>query len=443
MGGLRDLPAPTRRLFLLALAIAIPLGLAMVARVFLVVFGLGAIALVVTIVVDWSACAGPGDFDVKRRHDPRLYLGADNAIALVVENRGRRAAQIRVRDTPPTAFRTSAIFAGGEVGAAATTEFPYTTRPANRGEFKFGDVTLRWLTPLRLLWRQRTFGLSETVSVYPNLLDVHKYDVLARRGMLVEFGTRHTRAYGRGTEFESLREYQPDDDYRRINWKATARRNQPISTLYETERSQRIIILLDLGRMMQTRVGELTRLDLAVNAALLLAYVALLRGDRVGLLAFADKIQVYLPARRGRGYFYEIVEQLYAVRAQTVESDYAAAFTRLRTDLHGRAMVALFTDLTDRETARTLARQLVPLARHHLPLCVTLRDPALDARARQLPDDGRQVYEKVVATLLVDERLTVLDELRRAGVETVDAPADRLTPATINRYLQIKERGRL
>ena len=443
MNRLRDLPAPTHRLFALALAVAIPLELRMAARLFVAIAALGALALVVTILVDWSVSTPPGDFQLERQHEPRLYLGADNAIALVVDSFGRRAIQVRLRDTPPSAFQSSSIFFGGVIDPVSTVAFPYVTRPANRGEFHFGDVTLRWLTPLGLLWRQRTFSLAETVAVYPNLLDVHKYDVLARRGMLVEFGARHARAYGRGTEFESLRDYQPDDDYRRINWKATARRHQPISTLYETERSQRIIIMLDLGRMMQTRVGELSRLDLAVNASLLLAYVALVRGDRVGLLAFADTIQVYLPARRGRGHFYNIVEQLYAVRAQTVESDYAAAFNRLRNDLHGRAMVALFTDLTDRETARTLARQLVPLARHHLPLCVTLRDPALDDRARQLPDDGRQVYEKVVATLLVDERLTVLDELRRAGVETVDAPADRLTPATINRYLQIKERGRL
>ncbi len=443
MTSLRDFPAPGPRLFAVALALTVPLLLGTVAPFFLGVATTGAIALLVTILADWSSSTQPDRLDVTRQHAPRLYLGADNSIELIVENRDRRAVRIRLRDTPPSSFRSSAIFVGGVVDAATTGRFSYVTRPATRGEFGFGDVTLRWRTPLGLLWRQRTFRLAEPVSVYPNLLDVHKYDVLARRGMLLEFGARHARIYGQGTEFESLREYQPDDDYRRINWNATARRHQPISTLHETDRSQRIIVVLDLGRMMQTRIGELSRLDLAVNAALLLAYVALVRGDRVGLLGFADSIQVYLPARRGRGHFYSIVEQLYAIRAQSVESNYAAAFARLRNDLHGRAMVALFTDLSDRETARIVARQLVPLARHHLPLCVTLRDPALDARSRQIPDSNRQVYEKVVASLLVDERLTVLDELRRAGVETVDAAADRLTPATINRYLQIKARARL
>jgi uncharacterized protein (DUF58 family) len=374
---------------------------------------------------------------------PRLYLGADNVIDVVVENRDRRPLQIVVRDTPPGTFRSSALFVRGVIPGREIAHLTYTTRPPTRGEFRFGEVVARWKTPLGLLWRQRTHPLGRSISVYPNLLDVHKYDVLTRRGLLAEVGSRQARVYGRGTEFESLREYQPDDDYRRISWKATARRHQPMTTLYETDRSQRLVVVLDLGRMMQTRIGDLSRLDHAVNAALLLAYVALVRGDRVGLLGFADTVQIYVPARRGRAHFYHIVEELYAVSAQSTESDYGAAFARLRNDLRGRALVTLFTDLSDRETARTIARQLVPLARHHLPLCVTLRDPVLDARSRQLPGDRRELYEKVIASLLIDDRLTVLDELRRSGVETVDVAADRLTPATIDRYLQIKARARL
>lgn len=443
MTRLRDVPAPTLRLFGVTLALTVPLALGVLEPFFLGLAAAGAIVLFVVVLADYSASIGPDRLDVTRQHSPRLYLGADNPVELVVENRGRRVVQIRLRDTPPWSFRSTAIFVEGEIGAATVARLGYSVRPTSRGQFAFGDVTARCRTALGLLWRQKTFLLSETVSVYPNLLDVHKYDVLARRGMLADFGPRHARIYGQGTEFESLREYQPDDDYRRIDWNATARRHQPITTLHETDRSQRIVVVLDLGRMMRTRIGDLSRLDYAINAALLLAYVALGRGDRVGFVAFADTIQVYLPPRRGRGQFYDIVERLYAVRAQTVESDYAAAFARLRNDLHGRAMITLFTDLSDLESARTIARQLVPLARHHVPLCVTLRDPVLDARSRQIPNTGRQLYEKVVASLLVDERLTVLEELRRAGVETVDAAADRLTPATINRYLQVKARARL
>jgi len=256
-------------------------------------------------------------------------------------------------------------------------------------------------------------------------------------------GLRTARLLGRGTEFESLREYQTDDDYRRINWKATARRHRPITTMYETERSQRLIVMIDLGRMMLTRVGELTKLDSAVNAALLLCYVALAHGDRVGLLSFADGVHAYTPPRRGRSHFYRIVEQLYAVRAQPVESDYALAFARLRTDLHGRALIALFTDLSDVDVANLIARNLMLLARHHLPLCVAMRDPVTQAWADVMPADGHELYAKAVATCVLEERATVLDRLRGAGVLTVDVQADQLTPATINRYLEMKARSLL
>jgi uncharacterized protein (DUF58 family) len=423
--------------------LAVPLALGTFAPFFLGIAGAGALALVAALLADYAGATSPAHLEAERRHDPRLYLGVDNPIALVVRNRSRREVFARVRDTPPPLFRSSALFSEGPVGTASEAIFRYTTRPAARGVYHFGDLVVRWRTPLGLLWRQRTFALGEDVAVYPNLLEVQKYDLLARKGMLQEMGLRAARQLGRGTEFESLRDYQPHDDFRRINWKATARRHRPITTLFETERSQRLVIMLDLGRMMLTRVGELTRLDYAVNTALLLAYVALERGDRVGLIGFGDRVGPYVRPGRGRRHFYLILDQLYAVRAQPIEPDYGGAFSRLRTDLHGRALVALFTDVGDPTSARVIARHLAALARHHLPLCAVLTDPAIEERAGLLPESGREVYEKVVASLLLDDRAAVLDELRRRGVLTVDVPADRLTPATINRYFELKERALL
>jgi uncharacterized protein (DUF58 family) len=440
---LRDLPAPTLRLFLLALLLTAPLALGELIFAFVGVAAAGLAILLAAVLADHSASARAGELEVTRQHHPRLYLGDDNPIDLVVTNRSRRMVHLRLRDTPPAFFVTGSLFQEGDAPAASSITFRYTTRPTERGQYRFGTVTLRWRSPLGLLWRQRTVPLDEEVAVYPNLFEVQKYDLLARKGMLREMGLRAARLMGRGTEFESLRDYQSDDDYRRINWKATARRHRPITTLYETERSQRLIVMLDLGRMMLTRVGDLTRLDWAVNSALLLCYVALVRGDRVGLLSFADGIHAYTPPRRGRAHFYRIVEQLYAVRSQPVESDYAAAFARLRMDLPGRSLIALFTDLSDQDVAQTIARNLMLLARHHLPLCVTLSDPSALEWAAVVPNSGHELYGKVVAGRLLEERAMVLDRLRHAGVLTVDAPADQLTPATINRYLEMKERALL
>jgi uncharacterized protein (DUF58 family) len=401
------------------------------------------LVLLAMVALDVRTSVAPRSLELTREHDPRLYLGADNLIRLVVMNRSRRGVQVRVRDTPPVSFLSSSVMLSGTATAASQVELSYTTRPVARGLYRFGVAVIRWLGPFGLLWRQRTISLNEEVPVYPNLLEVQKYDLLARRGLLQEMGLRNARYIGRGTEFESLREYQPDDDYRRINWKATARRGKPVTTQYETERSQRVIIMLDAGRMMMTRIGELTRLDTAVNSALLLCHVALKRGDRVGLLSFAEAVQGFAPPRAGRAQFHRITEQLYDVRPQPIESDYRAAFTRLRSVLHGRALVVLFTDLNDPDVARSIARYMIGLARYHLPLCATLRDPAIDSAAQASPESGRELYRRVVAGRLLEERSLVLDQLSHSGVLTVDAMADRLTPTTINRYMELKERALL
>lgn len=439
----RDLPAPTLRLFVLALLVAVPLLLGAVSAFFLGIAGALFVGLIATVIADYAAAPNAAAFQVERHHAPRLYLAYDNPIQLQVRNGSPRPASICLRDTPPVAFVSSSLFVAGAVVGKSEVTLGYTTRPTERGRYRFGGVVLRWQTPLGLLWREVHLPLDEEVPVYPNLREVDRYDLLTRRGLLRELGVRNTRALGKGTAFESLREYQTDDDFRWIDWKATARRRQPITTLYETERNQRLMIVMDLGRMMQTRVGELTRLDHAVNASLLLGYVALSRGDRVGLLSFADRIDAYAPPRSGKAHFYRIVDQLYAVRAQSVESDYTAAFNRLRHDLHGRSLIAFFTDLSDPDVARSIARQLAALSRHHLPICIALSDPVLNEKARQTPENSRELYERVVASLRLEERETILDELRRLGIATVDVPADRLAIDTINRYLEIKERALL
>lgn len=440
---LRDLPSPSVRLYVLLIAPALPLaGATLLPSLVGLAFAAMAAALVL-IIIDWRVAARSGPLELTRQHDPRLYLGADNLIRIRVENRGRRLLALRVRDTPPVSFRSSAVLLAGQAGGMDTAELTYTTRPLARGRYHFGVTVVRWPGPFGLLWCQRTVPLAEEVPVYPNLLEVQKYDLLARKGLLHELGLRNARLIGRSTEFESLREYQPDDDYRRINWKATARRGKPVTSQFETERSQRLIIMIDAGRMMMTRIGDLTRLDTAINSALLLAHVALSRGDRVGLLSFGESVSAFAPPRAGRTQFLNITEQLCDIRPQPIESAYRLAFARLRTVLHGRALVVLFTDLNDQEVARVIARYMMMLARHHLPLVCTLRDPAIDAAATRLPANGREVYQRVVAGRLLEDRALVLDQLARSGVLTVDSQADRLTPATLNRYLELKERALL
>jgi uncharacterized protein (DUF58 family) len=316
----------------------------------------------------------------------------------------------------------------------------YHVRPLRRGDYRFGRVNLRWCGPLGLVVRQGHVEAAEPVKVYPNLLDVRRYDLLLRRNRLQEMGLRHTRLFGEGTEFERLREYLPDDEFRRIEWKATARRRRPVTIEYQTERSQNVIAVLDVGRMMQSPVARMAKLDYVVNAVLLLGYVATGKGDKVGLMTFADDVPLYLSPRQGRGQFYRMLEALYAVEAQPVEPDYRRALGYLATKQRKRSLVLIFTDLTGGMSVQSLTSHVSVLARRSLPLVVTISDPEVHAAAGLRPRTSLEVYQRAAAGRLLDERRVVLDNLHRHGVLTLDVPADRLSLAVINRYLELKGR---
>ncbi len=382
-------------------------------------------------------------FDIRREHDQKLSLGADNPIKIHIRNRSNRPAAVWLRDEPPDAFNISQRLLSGEIAPRRTWEATYHVHPLRRGDYQFGNLNLRWLGPLGLAIRQGALPLTDPIKVYPNLLDVRRYDLLLRKNRLQEIGLRNTRQFGEGTEFERLREYLPDDEYRRINWKATARRHRPVTVEYQTERSQKVIALLDVGRMMQSPVAQMAKLDYVVNAVLLLGYVATGKGDKVGMMSFANDIQHYLSPRQGRGQFYRMLELLYAVEAQPVESDYRRALSYLAAKQRKRSLVVIFTDLTHGISLEGLVSHVTLLAKRSLPLVVTISDPDVVQAAHQQPEDSQSTFQRMAAAQLLEQRQITLDHLRQQGVLTLDVPANQLSIAVINRYLELKAKTML
>jgi len=399
--------------------------------------------VLILLFLDWRMAGPVSRFDARREHDSKLSLGAENLIRITVYNSDKRAAYLSIRDEPPEAFRIETRVLSGNAAAHETWEQSYHVRPIRRGDYQFGDFTLRWRGPWGLIQREGRLPAAGPVKVYPNLLDVRRYDLLVRRNRLQEMGLRRTRMFGEGTEFERLRDYLPDDEYRRINWKATARRHHPVTVEYQSERSQNVIAVLDAGRMMQSPVAEIAKLDYVVNAVLFLAYVATGKGDRVGMMTFADEVMHYLSPRQGRGQFYRILEVLYAVEPQPVEPDYRRALTYLALKQRRRSLVVIFTDLTSGMSMTTLVGQVASLARTSLPLVVTISDPDVHRAAGLRPQNSQMVYQREAAAQMLDERRVVLDTLHRQGVLTLDVPANQLSTAVINRYLELKGKMQL
>ncbi len=444
---------PTLRLLLLALGAPALLALAEFDSLFAVLAALYTSAMAGLVWLERRLSNPPEAFHVERRHDQRLSLDADNVVTVVVQHRGARDTIIQLRDEPPDEWLYPLLHdaqrpAGPPIfratlPARATQSFQYTVHPLRRGDYRFERVTLRWLGPLGLTWRQHRFDLTTPVQVYPNVIEVRKYDLLLRNNRLQDIGLRTARKFGEGREFERLRDYQPDDDYRHISWKATARRHRPITIEFESERSQTIFVAFDVGRMMSAPVGDMNRLDYVINAVLLFSYVVLGKGDRVGMMTFADQVAHYLEPKAGRAQFYRMLDWLYRVQAQPVEPDFGRALSYLKSKQRRRALVVVFTDLTGGLSMQRLAAGVIGLRPPHLPLVVTISDPALKALSERIPDNQAAAYERIVAQRLLDDRRAALQRLEMQGVLTLDVPASQLSAAIINRYLEIKARGML
>ncbi|NOK59597.1 MAG: DUF58 domain-containing protein [Chloroflexi bacterium AL-W] len=399
------------------------------------------VLVAVLVIIDYVVTVKPNELEIERINDSKLSLGANNLITVLITNRSQRKLTFLLRDEYPYQFNADATILKGELAAYDLHEARYHVRPLQRGDYTFGDTNIRYASLLRTFTRQARYPTSTSVKVYPNVLDVRKYDILARKGLLFEIGLRAARIFGTGTEFERLREYNADDEFRRINWKATARRGKPIAAEYETERSQYIMSVIDTGRLMRPPIGDLAKLDYAINTSLLLSYVATLKGDHTGLLTFADDVRTYLSPKSGKGQFYRMLEALYNVHFEPVEADYAKALAYLSLKNKRRSLIIVFTDLVTLDAAKPLIANMARLAQRHLPLCVVVSDPNITNLAHVKPDNSGAVYQRAVAEMLLDERRVVLDTLNRNGVLTLDVPADKLSVSVINKYLELKGRG--
>ena len=400
-------------------------------------------AVLVAGLADRLAAPDGRAIEIERLCEEKLSLGTENAIRLRVRNRTRSPVRITIRDEPPYLFGINGNVAKISLGPRAERELVYHVTPHVRGDFDFGDIFVRVEGPLGLAVRQHQIASAQLVKVYPNLLDIRKYDLLLRRGRALEAGMRRIRLYGRGTEFESLRDYVPDDEFRQIDWKASARRGRLTSRQYQVERSQNVVILLDAGRTMCVRIEDMTKLDYAINAALMLAYVAASGDDKVGLLTFSQRVDCFLPPAKGRAQALAIMQALYNVPLTTEEADYAGAFLYLSRRWRKRSLVVVFTDLLDPESSRQVILNLQALASTHLCMCIAVSDSNVLAAARAVPEQPSQVYEKAAAVEVLHEREQATRALERAGVIVVDSEPGALSPAVVNQYLQIKARVRL
>ncbi|MBD1914178.1 MULTISPECIES: DUF58 domain-containing protein [unclassified Leptolyngbya] len=395
---------------------------------------------------------GLGLVDVRRGRSQRLQITRDVAQKLSIGRHNpvnlhlqtthtKQPLRVQIRDHFPAQFQASSPLLKLSLPPDTEETVNYTVFPAERGEYPWGDLYIRQLGPWGLAWQEWRVPQSTKVSVYPDLMGLQELSI--RLAVQTTGNIRKTRRAGMGTEFTELREYYTGDDPRLIDWKATARRSRLLVRVLEPEQEQTVIVLLDRGRLMTAQVAGISRFNWGLNATLSLALAGLNRGDRVGVGVFDRDMQVWIPPERGQHHLTKLIERLTPLQPALLEPDYLGAITTATTQQHRRALVVMLTDLVDETASGELLLAMQRLTPRYLPFCVVLRDPAVDAIAHTPSTDISETYNRAVALDLMNQRKVALAKLKQRGVLVLDAPANQISEALVERYLQVKARNLL
>ena len=376
---------------------------------------------------------------VRRELVGQCTVGATSTVRLYLRNTSGRALRGTIVDAPPSTWAAEeAVTLHFSIPPHGRKELSYEVLPERRGTFRFSPMTLRIEGRLGLAATQVTLDVRGEVRVFPDVLGPTNYDLAARKGLLRGLGFRNVRRIGGGGEFAQLRDYVAGDPYRGVDWKSTAKKLRPITRVYQREQSQQVVICVDASRLMGTAHDHKTKLDHALSAALLMAYVALSQGDRVGVVVFAHDVLRFVPPKRGRQHYQRILRAIFDVPVAERAVDYRRLVEFLRLRIPRRALLVLVTDLLDEGEAQTLVEQATALRRKHLALCLTMRDPSLAVALT-----GPEPSLRAAAIEIERDRRVLVQRLRSAAIDVAESPLAELSVLAVNQYLKVKATGRL
>ena len=371
----------------------------------------------------------------------KLSNGDENEIRIYLENRYPFAASFRIIDEVPEQFQRRNLSFYTDSRPGENKVIKYNLKPVKRGEYHFGQLLVFASSPLGLFARRFCFEEKKMVPVYPSYLQLHQYEIMAISHRLTELGIKKVRKLGHNMEFEQIKEYVKGDDFRTINWKATARTGGLMINTYQDEKSQQVYCLIDKGRAMKMPFEGMTLLDYSINASLVLSNVAIKKDDQAGLFTFHQKVSTILPASRQRHQMSRILETLFNQKTAFKETDFSRLYASVKTRLNHRSLLLLFTNF---ETLSGMQRQLPflrKMATSHVLVVVFFENTELDELIKKPAGSLRSIYQKTIAEKYVLEKKTIARTLNNYGIYSILTTPQNLTIDTINKYLEFKARG--
>jgi len=371
----------------------------------------------------------------------KLSNGDENEIRILLENTYPFTITLTVIDEIPHQFQKRDLNFTLNLDARQSKVIQYFLRPVKRGEYSFGAVNIYARSPIGLFSKRFRYSQDALAPVYPSFIQMRKYELMAISNRLVDSGIKKIRRIGHNLEFELIKEYVSGDDFRTINWQATARKNNLMVNHYQDERSQQVYCLIDKGRVMQMPFKGMSLLDYAINASLAIANIAMRKSDKAGLITFQDTIGTTLPANRQSKQMARIMEVLYNQKTAFRESDFSVLHNHVKRKITQRSLLLLFTNF---ESIYGLQRQLPylkSLANQHLLVVIFFENTEMRSLLEEPANDVRQVYHKAIAEKFSFDKKLIVKELNRHGIQALLTAPENLTIDTINKYLELKARG--
>ncbi len=371
----------------------------------------------------------------------RLSNGDDNEVKIILTNNYTFDINIKIIDELPFIFQIRDFEISSKVKQGNTKIFSYIIHPVKRGEYQFGYLNVFISTILNIVSRRLRFDQNKNVKVYPSYVQMRKYQIMAISDRLMEVGIKKVRKIGHSMEFEQIKDYVRGDDYRTINWKATARKRQLMVNHYIDERAQQIYSVIDMGRTMKMPFDKMSLLDYAINTSLVISNIALLKHDKAGIITFNSKVNSVLPAERNSVQMKKILDMLYKQETDFMESDYERLAGVVRTKIKQRSLLLFFTNF---ETANSLKRQLPyfkSLSRSHLLIVIFFFNVGLDELLYNKAKSLDEVYHKTIAEKFAYEKRVIQKELASFGIQSILTTPENLSINTINKYLELKARA--
>ena len=376
-----------------------------------------------------------------RNTPDKFSNGDENDIELFVQNGYSFTIHTEVIDELPEQLQERNFSIKRSIPPGKNLKITYKITPKERGEYHYGNMNVFTSSVLKIFNRKFIFDGNKMVPVYPSFIHLKKYDLLAFSNNLTKFGFKKIRKIGLNSEFEKIKEYVVGEDFRHINWKATAKKNQLMINQYQDEKSQPVYCIIDKGRTMKMPFNGLSLLDYAINSTLVLSSIILKKQDKVGMFTFSKNIENTIQADKKGGHLSKMIEGLYNIETNFEETDFHKLYIHTKKNITHRSLLILFSNF---ETMESLNRQLPflkAIARSQVLLVVFFENTEIDELIKNQAKTVKEIYHQTIAQKFEFEKKLIVKELNKYGIQTLLSKPENLTVDSINKYLEIKARG--